>query len=89
MSGWTMDMGATPTPRGVRFKLWAPRPKRVAVELADTRELVAMDRDADDVWSALVPQARPGNRYWYRLDGRVSRPDPYSRSQPDGPHGPS
>ena len=84
-----MDMGATPTPQGVRFKVWAPRPQRVEVELAATRELVAMERGADDVWTALVAQARPGTRYWYRLDGRVSRPDPYSRSQPEGPHGPS
>ncbi len=84
-----MDMGATPTPAGVRFKVWAPKPQRVEIELADTRELVLMDRDADDMWSAVVPQARPGTRYWYRLDGRVARPDPYSRSQPEGPHGPS
>ena len=84
-----MDMGATLTPEGVRFKVWAPRPQRVEVELAETCELVAMERDAEDVWSALVPQARPGTRYWYRLDRRVSRPDPYSGSQPEGPHGPS
>src|ERR1700737_2603962 len=84
-----MDMGATPTQRDVRFKVWAPRPQRVDVELADTRELVAMERGADDVWSAAVPKARPGTRYWYRLDGRVSRPDQSSRSQPEGPHGPS
>ncbi len=84
-----MDMGATPTPAGVCFKVWAPRPRRVEVELADSRALFAMERDSDDVWTAVIPQARPGSRYWYRLDTRVSRPDPYSRSQPEGPHGPS
>src|SRR5260370_721729 len=89
MSDWAMDMGATPTPAGVRFKVWAPRPQRVEIELADPRAFVAMARDAEDVWTALVAQAGPGSRYWYRLDGRVSRPDPYSRSQPEGPHGPS
>src|SRR5438094_8573433 len=89
MSGWTLHMGATPTPPGVRFKVWAPAPKRVEVELADTRELVAMDRDADDVWSAQVFQAKPGTRYWYRLDCRTSRPDPYLRSHPARPPGPS
>lgn len=84
-----MDMGATPIPRGVRFKVWAPKPKRVEVELLETGERVALERGDGDVWSALVAQARPGTRYWYRLDGRLARPDPYSRSQPDGPHGPS
>jgi maltooligosyltrehalose trehalohydrolase len=89
MSGWTMDMGAMPTPAGVRFSVWAPAAGGVEVELLDPHQLVAMQRGADDVWSALVPRARSGTRYWYRLNGRVSRPDPYSRSQPEGPHGPS
>ena len=30
-----------------------------------------------------------GTRYWFRLDGDRLRPDPVSRFQPDGPHGPS
>jgi maltooligosyltrehalose trehalohydrolase len=32
---------------------------------------------------------RPGTFYYYRLDGRTDRPDPASRSQPQGVHGPS
>ena len=31
----------------------------------------------------------PGDRYWFRIDGDRLRPDPVSRWQPDGPHGPS
>ena len=31
----------------------------------------------------------PGTRYTYRLDGAVERPDPVSRSQPQGVHKPS
>src|SRR5438128_2173848 len=82
-------MGATPTSGGVDFKVWAPAASRVEVELTEARQCVPMQRDADDVWSAFVPLAQPGARYWYRLDGHVSRPDPYSRSQPQGPHGAS
>jgi maltooligosyltrehalose trehalohydrolase len=33
--------------------------------------------------------AAAGDRYWYWLDKAVRRPDPASRSQPDGVHGPS
>src|SRR4029078_5261805 len=33
--------------------------------------------------------ARAGSRYWFRLDGKETFPDPASRFQPDGPHGPS
>ncbi|MBP1726352.1 MAG: GlgB, partial [Deltaproteobacteria bacterium] len=31
----------------------------------------------------------PGTRYFYRLDGESERPDPASRFQPEGVHGPS
>src|SRR5690606_39535775 len=41
-------------------------------------------------WSCHVPDARPGMRYRYRPDGRDQVfPDPASRYQPQGPHGPS
>jgi maltooligosyltrehalose trehalohydrolase len=41
-------------------------------------------------FSGTLATARAGTRYWYRLD-RDERllPDPASRFQPDGPHGPS
>jgi maltooligosyltrehalose trehalohydrolase len=48
-----------------------------------------MERDEDGVWTTTVSGARVGLRYAYRLDGRRTRPDPYSRFQPDGVHGPS
>ena len=46
-------------------------------------------RSDDDVWSGLVAGIGPGARYRYRIDDRWGYPDPYSRSQPEGPHGPS
>ena len=48
-----------------------------------------MDREGDGHFSGFDPDARAGGRYWFRLDGERLRPDPASRSQPDGPHGPS
>jgi maltooligosyltrehalose trehalohydrolase len=36
-----------------------------------------------------VEQAKPGARYRFRLDGKDAFPDPASRWQPEGPHGPS
>jgi maltooligosyltrehalose trehalohydrolase len=38
---------------------------------------------------AVVHDAGPDTRYFYRLDGAKERPDPASRLQPDGVHGPS
>jgi maltooligosyltrehalose trehalohydrolase len=82
-------MGATPTPEGVHFRVWAPTARTAEVELPETDQVFPMQRDDDGVWSTLVPDLGPGTRYVYRLDGQLRRPDPYSRSQPDGVHGPS
>jgi maltooligosyltrehalose trehalohydrolase len=38
---------------------------------------------------AVAPDLDPGTRYFYGLPGGQRRPDPASRSQPDGVHGPS
>jgi maltooligosyltrehalose trehalohydrolase len=53
-----------------------------------SREL-PMEREPDGHFRVFDDQARPGGRYWFRLDGNELRPDPASRSQPGGPHEPS
>jgi maltooligosyltrehalose trehalohydrolase len=37
----------------------------------------------------VVQGVKPGTRYFYRLDGNTERPDPASKFQPEGVHGPS
>jgi len=37
----------------------------------------------------VVQGVKPGTRYFYRLDGNNERPDPASKFQPEGVHGPS
>jgi maltooligosyltrehalose trehalohydrolase len=51
--------------------------------------MVPLERRNDGVWSGLVARAKRGTRYRYRLNGEGPYPDPYSRSQPEGVHGPS
>jgi maltooligosyltrehalose trehalohydrolase len=41
------------------------------------------------VWEVTLDRVAPGTRYRYRLDGERHRPDPASRWQPEGIHGPS
>jgi len=81
-----MDMGATVEPCGVRFRVWAPAANSVDVDV-DGRT-VPLQRD-DGTWSGFVEGVGAGARYRFRLNGESSFPDPYSRLQPDGPHGPS
>lgn len=86
-AAWRMTMGATVTPAGIEFRVWAPHAGSVDVEIGDTAFALTCGEDA--VWSGLVSGAGAGARYGFRLDGRGPFPDPYSRSQPDGPHGAS
>jgi maltooligosyltrehalose trehalohydrolase len=86
-AGWTLDMGASPAAGGVRFRVWAPGRRRVEVDFGDRQ--VPLEPADDGIWSALVQGVGPGTRYRYRLDDDGSYPDPYSRWQPEGVHGPS
>lgn len=81
-------MGAIATNGGVRFSVWAPAAQSVEVEVDDRRRH-PLSPESNGVWSAFVPGLHPGGRYRYVLDGTLKRPDPYSRSQPEGVHGPS
>ncbi len=87
----TAPLGAAPTGDGrTRFLVWAPRASTVDVHLVAPRDrVVAMTAAARGYYEAVVDGAAPGARYFYRLDGGRERPDPASRLQPDGVHGPS
>jgi maltooligosyltrehalose trehalohydrolase len=85
-----LPIGAEVLPRGgVHFRVWAPRRRRVAVVLEGAGEH-ALASEEGGYFSGPISAARPGSRYRFRLDNKeVLYPDPASRSQPDGPHGPS
>jgi len=77
-------------PGGVHARVWAPSCLSVHVVLDGSEDRRwALDREPDGHFSGGLPGAKPGDRYWLELDGRLHRPDPASRYQPDGPHGPS
>ncbi len=68
-----------------RFRLWAPAVPAPALEIAD-REPVAMAPDREG-WFAVTVDARPGDRYRFRVADDLAVPDPASRAQADGVHG--
>ena len=75
--------------RGAHVRVWAPACRRVEIVRPDSPAAIALDREPDGHFSGFDPDAAAGGRYWFRLDGQRLRPDPASRFQPDGPHGPS
>src|SRR5215472_11309670 len=71
----------------LRFRLWAPMAFEVSLDLSTKR--LSMYR-LDDGWFELITgEAGPGTRYQFRIDRLNSVPDPASRYQPFGVHGPS
>jgi maltooligosyltrehalose trehalohydrolase len=74
-------------------RVWAPSRKRVEIvhgrELREATPLPA-EPTGGGMFSGLVAGLRAGDRYAIRLDDDPHRyPDPASRFQPEGPHGPS
>ena len=76
---------------GAHARVWAPacRTVDVALERAGAAPRVTPLQPEGDGYFAARFDAAPGDRYWFRLNGDALRPDPASRFQPDGPHGPS
>src|SRR5947209_1456013 len=72
------------------FRVWAPTRRRIEVIVegrAESSLLLEMDGNG---YFAGQGNIQPGTLYRFRLDNDpVLYPDPASRFQPHGPHGPS
>ncbi|MFZ0433872.1 MAG: hypothetical protein WAL86_14360, partial [Candidatus Acidiferrales bacterium] len=72
------------------FLVWAPGARRVDLQLEDPPSgVAAMEQLGDGYFHLARPGVPAGTNYFYRLDGEKLCPDPASRSQPSGVHGPS
>jgi len=91
---YQMPFGAELTASGeVRFRLWAPAAHRVELVLCDAQGAAVHSTDMDPLgegwFSLLTDAAAAGSLYRYRIDGNREVPDPASRCNPRGVHGPS
>ncbi|MBV8885857.1 MAG: malto-oligosyltrehalose trehalohydrolase [Chroococcidiopsidaceae cyanobacterium CP_BM_RX_35] len=72
------------------FTVWAPLLQEVAVQIvAPKQRLLPMHKDASGYWKAVASDVEPGTLYFYKLEGANDRPDPASKFQSQGVHGPS
>lgn len=84
-------LGCTLSPNGgVRFLVWAPFATSVEVLSDSPQKLqLPMREDGRGYFVAEIESLSPGSNYFYLLDGEKKRPDPASRFQSQGVHGPS
>jgi maltooligosyltrehalose trehalohydrolase len=73
---------------GAHARVWAPKRKTVEF-LAEGGAATPLEAEGNGYFSGPVVGVNAGTRYRFRLDGKDAFPDPASRWQPDGPHGPS
>jgi maltooligosyltrehalose trehalohydrolase len=93
-----LPVGAEVLPDGsAHFRVWASSRTKVEVviepgagsEAGEAERAVELAAEGEGYFSGVVAGAGAGTLYRYRLDRDQSYPDPASRFQPDGPHGPS
>ena len=88
----TYSQGAELIGNGVSFRTWASDKSKVNLVMMDNSgsslQELPMSQDAEGYYQVQNPDASAGMLYQYRLDGRLL-PDPASRFQPLGVHGPS
>lgn len=90
-----LPVGAEVLPQGgVHFRVWAPRRKNVKVVIegrtGQGHQVLELDGEPDGYFSGMTKAAGAGSLYRFKLDDDEKLyPDPASRFQPEGPHGPS
>ncbi len=82
-------LGAWPEGRGFHFRVWAPQCKSLEV-VVDGGHIppITLTLQKDGYFTGEA-SLKPGDLYKFRVDGHSLYPDPCSRFQPQGPHGPS
>ncbi len=89
---WKPSFGAWPVLNGTCFRVWAPSTAELEVVSSDDDRpgrSVRLERSSDGTFRGKSSDFQSGDLYSYRLDGEGPFPDPASRYQPEGVHGPS
>src|ERR1700744_3867281 len=87
--GKNSSIGAIPYAQGTQFRIWAPVARKVELVVEGKDRRYPLEAEEDGYFSGLLQEVRVGSLYRFSLDGGEAFPDPASRYQPEGPHGPS
>jgi maltooligosyltrehalose trehalohydrolase len=83
-------LGASPLPnQSCAFQVWAPNATRVEVKVGSSGRFEPLHAIGGGYYRGHIGQVEIGSPYLFRLNGVLERPDPASRQQSGGVHGPS
>src|SRR5437016_5009142 len=85
---WQPSLGAWIDGNGTRFRIWAPQIRTLELVL-EGHGTYRPEKSDDGTWTIHLAGVSAGDRYRYLVDGNGPFPDPASRFQPEGVHGPS
>ena len=71
------------------FVVWAPQSRNVSIRIVGGERVIPMEPLGSGYHGAVANDITSGPRYFYRLEDGRELPDPASRFQPEGVHGPS
>ncbi|HYP51938.1 MAG TPA: malto-oligosyltrehalose trehalohydrolase [Pyrinomonadaceae bacterium] len=88
---WELGFGARPLPEGgTRFRVWSPLAETLSVKIVGGESRThPLERREGEVFELTLADVGAGADYFYVVGGGRERPDPVSRWQPRGVHGPS
>lgn len=91
MNSSATAFGPLPGEDGCLFRVWARPEAKIELLLEGdiAPRTVPMSFQPDGMHEVYVAGVVPGTRYWFKIDGAGPYPDPASRYQPLGVHGPS
>ncbi len=86
-----LELGAFFRNGKLHFRVWAPKAREVAVKIVTSgkEQVFPLSEGPDGYFTVPADGLSAGDRYFYVLDGIRQYPDPASRFQPEGVHGPS
>ncbi len=73
----------------VAFRVWAPYQSQVKLMVDGENQARPMQAQADGFHELICDDLSPGALYYFQMGDHQRFPDPASRSQPQGVHGPS
>ncbi|HAU32459.1 MAG: Malto-oligosyltrehalose trehalohydrolase [Desulfotomaculum sp. 46_296] len=83
-------LGAYPAENQCFFYVWAPKANSVAVHLVSPHDkLFPLTKGKRGYYFGKIEGVEHGSKYYFLLDKKIECPDPASRYQPEGVHGPS